>query len=133
MLVSEFPKFSPYPGHLFPNLKYANLPMASLSQHKTLGIQVPTNPTADLSTVPLGGPSVEAYNCLVDAFDLIQQDAFYGRTIGFYYTLAAHRLFTMLSSIMAGFANSYQVSKHFVKRIFLFVNLPSRMNIFVSF
>ncbi|KAL7064840.1 hypothetical protein AAHC03_05235 [Spirometra sp. Aus1] len=51
------------------------------------------------------------YNELIDCFDLIQQDAFYGRCIGFYFSPSAQGLYRVLSSVMAGFADSFQGSK----------------------
>ncbi|VDO04385.1 unnamed protein product [Rodentolepis nana] len=112
LLLCEFPKFSATPNTLFPQLAYANLPIASLSSHDNLGpplliskllVDIYKPETFD---APSTSPS--RYNELVDFFDLIHQDAFYGRAIAFYLDTSAQSLFRMLGSIMAGFADSYQ-------------------------
>ncbi|VDD81100.1 unnamed protein product, partial [Mesocestoides corti] len=112
LLIREFPKFSATPTTLFPHLKYANLPLAplglydNLGPHVHFGSSVQEVSTSESSSSP--HPSVSRYNELMDYFDLIQQDAFYGRAIAFYLDSSAQHFFNMLASIMAGFADSYQ-------------------------
>nr|CUU98630.1 hypothetical transcript [Hymenolepis microstoma] len=112
LLLCEFPKFSATPNTLFPQLAYANLPMAPLSSHDNLGpplfiskllVDICKPEAFDVSST-----SSSRYNEMIDFFDLIHQDAFYGRAIAFYLDTSAQSFFRMLGSIMAGFADSYQ-------------------------
>lgn len=113
LLICEFPKFSGPSKSLFPQLAYAKLPMAPFPSHDNLGPPINlTNLRVEITEPetfksPMTSPS--RYNELVDFFDLIHQDVFYGRAIAFYLDTSAQSFFRMLGSIMAGFADSYQV------------------------
>ncbi|KAL5110351.1 Hormone-sensitive lipase [Taenia crassiceps] len=112
LLLCEFPKFSAPSNTLFPQLYYANLSIAPLLTHDNLGPPlriaklVRDISFANLSTSPSASPA--HYNDLIDYFDLVRQDVFYGRAIAFYLDTSAQNFFKMLGSIMAGFADSYQ-------------------------
>ncbi|KAM7538479.1 hypothetical protein Aperf_G00000072493 [Anoplocephala perfoliata] len=112
LLIRQFPNFSASGSTLFPKLAYANLSIAPLPTHDSLGPpRHILKPLVDICrSDSLDSPltSLSSYNELVDFFDLIQQDAFYGRTIAFYLDASAQNFFKMLGSIMAGFADSYQ-------------------------
>lgn len=118
MLIREFPKFAASQGHLFPHLKYTNLPLAQSGRHDNLGPHVHVASSVDgvaSSTIDAVTRSpyatVTRYNQLVDCFDLIQQEVFYGRPIAFYFDSTTQNFFRMLVSIMAGFGDSFQVSR----------------------
>lgn len=114
LLLCEFPKFSAPSNTLFPQLYYANLSIAPSLTHDNLGPPLRiAKPVRDISCVNLPtSPSTSPahYNDLIDYFDLIHQDVFYGRAIAFYLDNSAQNFFKMLGSIMAGFADSYQVN-----------------------
>ncbi|VDN16892.1 unnamed protein product, partial [Dibothriocephalus latus] len=103
LLVRQFPNFAPH-GSLFPSVKYPHLPFRP-STTRTIDEALfkiePLFPQTPAMTT--------RYNALIDCFDLVQQDAFYGRCIGFYFSPSAQGLYTVLSSVMAGFADSFQV------------------------
>ncbi|VDK33078.1 unnamed protein product [Taenia asiatica] len=112
LLLCEFPKFSAPSNTLFPQLYYANLSIAPFLTHDNLGPPLRiAKPVRDISCVTLSTSSSTSpahYNDLIDNFDLIHQDVFYGRAIAFYLDASAQNFFKMLGSIMAGFADSYQ-------------------------
>ncbi|VUZ56771.1 unnamed protein product [Hymenolepis diminuta] len=112
LLICEFPKFSATPNTLFPQLAYANLPMAPFPSHDNLGPPMHISKLlvdiCKLESFNTPLTSLSRYNELVDFFDLIHQDVFYGRAIAFYLDTSAQSFFRMLGSVMAGFADSYQ-------------------------
>ena len=88
--------------------------MAPTSTHDSLGPPLRVSkPLRDISNVNVPNPpSINRFNELTNYFDLIHQDAFYGRAIAFYMDSSAQSFFKMLGSIMVGFGHSYQVSFH---------------------
>nr|VZI44093.1 unnamed protein product [Spirometra erinaceieuropaei] len=101
LLIREFPSFAPR-GSLFPSAKYPQLPFRPSTMKTIEETLFKTEPTRAMTA---------RYNELIDCFDLIQQDAFYGRCIGFYFSPSAQGLYRVLSSVMAGFADSFQASQ----------------------
>lgn len=114
LLIRQFPNFSASGNGLFPKLAYANLSAAPLPTHDNLGpprhISKPLVDICRSDSLDSPPTSLSCYNDLVDFFDLIHQDVFYGRAIAFYLDASSQNFFKMLGSIMAGFADSYQVS-----------------------
>ncbi|VDM35595.1 unnamed protein product [Hydatigera taeniaeformis] len=112
LLLCEFPKFSAPSDTLFPQLHYANLLIAQFPTHDNLGppfrIAKPVRDISCLNISTSSNTTPARYNDLIDYFDLIHQDVFYGRAIAFYLDTSAQNFFKMLGSIMAGFADSYQ-------------------------
>ncbi|EUB63085.1 Hormone-sensitive lipase [Echinococcus granulosus] len=112
LLICEFPKFSASSNTLFPHLHYANLSIAPFRTHDNLGPPMRISKCMrDISCANFSASSsisLAHYNDLIDYFDLIHQDVFYGRAIAFYLDIPAQNFFKMLGSIMAGFADSYQ-------------------------
>lgn len=105
LLIREFPGFAPR-GSLFPSATYPRLPFRPSTTKTIEETLFKTKPL-----LPQTCAMTTRYHSLIDCFDLIQQDAFYGRCIGFYFSPTAQGLYTVLSSVMAGFADSFQGSK----------------------
>ncbi|KAL3321033.1 hypothetical protein Ciccas_000271 [Cichlidogyrus casuarinus] len=105
-IMKEMPKYVSKNGNLFPH--------EFLDQLPKIGTCDPADPLnlrmENSSPMPVDSNSSKLdceYKRIVDRFDTIHQDVFYGRCVAFYFVEPARQLFEYLGSIMAGCANSF--------------------------
>ncbi|KAA0195606.1 Hormone-sensitive lipase, partial [Fasciolopsis buskii] len=110
-LLKHIPRFCS-PGSLFPRSELVGLPEVGSSSDCTLVTCAPgkvgTNPadTGDAMSEEL----LEFRN-LQTRSDYIKQEYFYGRCVAFYFCPTAQRILLVLTSLMAGYGNSFLSSK----------------------
>lgn len=119
-LISKFPKFV-HRGSLFPRSEFSHLPEVGLEPNS-----VRTCPDDALIESQFDGSGEFYWSDLADFYelegqvDLVKQEHFYGRCLGFYLCPSAQVILEFLVSVMAGYGNSFLVSLYVYKQIGLY-------------
>ncbi|VEL11867.1 unnamed protein product [Protopolystoma xenopodis] len=133
--MRNIPIFSASPGCLFPRSELVGLPHSSKSHNHRPYPHVASSyiKTTDSNHSGLLQSSYSSTSStigednaldelifLLSQADQIRQDLFYGRCLGFYLAPGAQKLFRIITSIMAGYADSFKVRTSFILILALF-------------